>query len=102
MSFNGKIKPKINIYGNNYKTKDGTCIRDYIHVSDIAKIHFLVLKKINRKKNLLYLNCGYGKGISVLEAINEFQKQILEKNLKLILKEEEKVIWKKLLQITQK
>ena len=40
------MKPNINVYGNDYKTKDGTCIRDYIHVSDIAKIHIMVLKKI--------------------------------------------------------
>jgi UDP-glucose 4-epimerase len=70
-----QIQPKINIYGGDYKTKDGTCIRDYIHVSDIAKIHLLVLKKINREKKSIILNCGYGKGISVYEAINEFQKQ---------------------------
>ena len=71
-----KIHPKVHIYGGNYKTKDGTCIRDYIHVSDIARIHILVLNKINSKKESITLNCGYGKGISVLEAVNEFQKQI--------------------------
>ncbi len=70
-----KILPKVNIYGNNYKTKDGTCVRDYIHVSDIASIHLQVLNKINRKKKSITLNCGYGKGISVYEAINEFQNQ---------------------------
>ncbi len=74
-----KEKPKINIYGKNYKTKDRTCIRDYIHVSDIAKIHILVLKKIINEKKSLTLNCGYGKGISVLEAIKEFQKQTKKK-----------------------
>ncbi len=70
-----KNKPKISIYGNNYNTKDGTCIRDYIHVSDIAKIHLLVLKKINKNGQSITLNCGYGKGISVLEAVKEFQRQ---------------------------
>ncbi len=80
-----KVKPKINIYGNNYKTKDQTCIRDYIHVSDIAKIHILVLTKINRRKISVTLNCGYGKGISVLEAIKEFQKQT-KKKFKIIIK----------------
>ena len=74
-----KVKPKINIYGKNYKTKDKTCIRDYIHVSDIAKIHILVLKRINKKKESVTLNCGYGKGISVLDAIKEFQKQSKKK-----------------------
>ncbi len=74
-----KINPKINVYGQNYNTKDKTCIRDYIHVSDIAKIHILVLEKINKKKKSVILNCGYGKGISVLEAIKEFQKQTKKK-----------------------
>ena len=69
-----KTKPKINIYGGDYRTKDGTCIRDYIHISDIAKIHLLVLKKINRIEKSIILNCGYGDGISVLEAVKEFQK----------------------------
>ena len=41
-------KPKLKIYGTNYKTKDGSCIRDFIHVSDIAEIHYLVLEKINQ------------------------------------------------------
>ncbi len=68
-------KPNVNVYGMNYRTKDKTCIRDYIHVSDIAKIHISVLKKITHGKKSVILNCGYGKGISVLEAINEFQKQ---------------------------
>ena len=45
-----KKKPKINIYGNNYDTEDGTCVRDYIHVSDISHIHILALKKINKVK----------------------------------------------------
>ncbi len=71
-----RTKPKINIYGNDYNTKDGTCVRDYIHVSDIAKIHILVLKKINKEKKSIVLNCGYGKGVSVLEAVREFEKQI--------------------------
>jgi UDP-glucose 4-epimerase len=74
-----KIKPTINVYGNNYRTKDKTCIRDYIHVADIAKIHILVLKKINYQKKSVLLNCGYGKGISVLESIKEFEKQTKKK-----------------------
>ena len=77
-----KQNPTINVYGNNYNTPDGTCIRDYIHVSDIAKIHIKALKNIKNKKKSIVLNCGYGKGISVLEAINEFQKQ-MKKNFKI-------------------
>tara|TARA_Y100000816_G_scaffold242641_1_gene189857 strand:+ start:495 stop:1469 length:975 start_codon:yes stop_codon:yes gene_type:complete len=72
-------KPKINVYGDNYNTEDGTCVRDYIHVSDIAKIHILALKKINENKKSIILNCGYGKGVSVTQAIKEFEKQIKKK-----------------------
>ena len=69
-----KKKPSINIYGNSYKTKDGTCIRDFIHVSDISDIHLKVLLKINKIKKSLVLNCGYGKGRSVLEVVKGFEK----------------------------
>ena len=76
-----KKKPIIYIYGNNYKTKDGTCIRDYIHVSDLADIHIKTLKYINTKSKSLVLNCGYGIGYSVLDIIKIFQKN----NKKLII-----------------
>tara|TARA_B100001093_G_C26675167_1_gene947927 strand:+ start:66 stop:1037 length:972 start_codon:yes stop_codon:yes gene_type:complete len=69
-----KKKPVFKIYGTNYDTKDGTCIRDYIHVSDIADIHYKVLKKIDKVNISKILNCGYGKGISVNDTINEFKK----------------------------
>ena len=71
-----KKNPIFKIYGSNYKTKDGTCIRDYIHVSDIAEIHNKVLEKINHTNTSKILNCGYGKGISVIQSINEFKKHI--------------------------
>ncbi len=69
-----KKKPIFKIYGTKYKTRDGTCIRDYIHVSDISEIHYKVLSKINKYNISTVLNCGYGKGISVYEAIQEFKK----------------------------
>ena len=69
-----KKYPVFKIYGNNYRTKDGTCVRDYIHVSDIAEIHHKVLEKINHTNTSKILNCGYGKGISVIQSINEFKK----------------------------
>ena len=69
-----KKKPKFKIYGTNYKTKDGTCIRDYIHVSDLSQIHIKILQKINLIKKSKILNCGYGKGISVQQVINEFKR----------------------------
>ncbi|OUX54536.1 MAG: UDP-glucose 4-epimerase GalE [Pelagibacteraceae bacterium TMED287] len=69
-----KKLPSINIYGNDYKTFDKTCIRDFIHVSDISNIHIKVLSKINKTNKSLILNCGYGIGISVLQVVNAFQK----------------------------
>ena len=69
-----KLRPKVDIFGNNYNTKDGTCIRDYIHVSDLADIHILALKKISSSKKSLILNCGYGKGYSVQEIVEIFKK----------------------------
>ena len=74
-----KKKPKLKIYGTNYNTKDGSCIRDFIHVSDIAEIHFLVLEKINKLNISKTFNCGYNKGISVLEVAKEFRKQTSKK-----------------------
>tara|TARA_B110000238_G_scaffold111766_1_gene121439 strand:- start:1390 stop:2367 length:978 start_codon:yes stop_codon:yes gene_type:complete len=71
-----KRKPSISIYGNDYKTSDGTCIRDYIHVTDLADIHIKTLKYINTKSKSLILNCGYGKGYSVLDIIKIFKKII--------------------------
>ena len=74
-----KKRPKLKIYGSDYKTKDGSCIRDFIHVSDIAQIHYLILEKINKLKISKVLNCGYNKGISVLEVAKEFKKQSSKK-----------------------
>ena len=63
----------VNIYGNNFKTKDGTCIRDFIHVMDVAEGHIAALKKL--ASNGLYIyNLGTGKGYSVLELIKSFEK----------------------------
>ena len=67
-------KKKLIINGNNYKTKDGTTIRDYIHVNDLAEIHYKASKLINNKKVYYKLNCGYGFGFSVLEILKEFKK----------------------------
>tara|TARA_B100000029_G_C17582504_1_gene960057 strand:- start:1722 stop:2693 length:972 start_codon:yes stop_codon:yes gene_type:complete len=69
-----KKKPIFNIYGKDYNTFDGTCIRDYIHVYDIADIHLKVLLKMDRASDPIILNCGYGKGLSVLEVANSFKK----------------------------
>ena len=74
-----KQKPKIFIYGNDYRTKDGTCVRDYVHVSDLADIHIKSLKLVSMKSKSIILNCGYGKGYSVLNIVNIFKK--MNKNL---------------------
>ena len=67
-------KKIVNIFGNKHQTKDGTCIRDFIHLSDISQIHLLALKKINISNSNLILNCGYGKDYSILNIINRFEK----------------------------
>jgi len=69
----GKRK-KISIYGNDYNTLDGTAVRDYIHVSDLANIHLEVAKFLLENKKSNIFNCGYGKGYSVLEVINVANK----------------------------
>jgi len=62
------------INGNDYNTKDGTCIRDYIHLEDLSKIHCKLLKIINNRKKSFLLNCGYGQGFSVMEIADLFEK----------------------------
>lgn len=64
--------PILSIYGNDYKTVDGTGVRDYIHVVDLAHGHLLSIK--NNKKGLNIYNLGTGKGTSVLELVNTFEK----------------------------
>jgi len=76
-----KNKPKVKIFGNDYKTKDGTCIRDYLHVSDLANIHIKGLDYLKNNKKSFTLNCGYGKGFSVQEIVNIFKK--IKKNVKI-------------------
>ena len=70
-----KIKV-LKIFGKNYKTKDGTGIRDYIHVVDLAEGHVAMLKNNRMKSGLKIYNFGTGKGQSVLEVLKEFQTQI--------------------------
>ncbi|MDP4266539.1 MAG: UDP-glucose 4-epimerase GalE [Bacteroidota bacterium] len=67
----------LNVFGNDYNTPDGTCIRDYIHVVDIAKAHVIALERLLSEKNesgIEIFNLGTGKGNSVLEIINTYQK----------------------------
>lgn len=78
----GRIK-QLAVYGNDYPTRDGTCIRDYIHVSDIANAHILALQKLIEDvsfPNYDVINLGSEEGVSVLEVIKAFEK---ENNVKL-------------------
>lgn len=63
----------LNIFGNDYNTPDGTCIRDFIHVVDLAKAH-VIANTFILDNNLEIFNIGTGKGISVLELVNTFSK----------------------------
>ncbi len=71
-----KKRPLIKIYGNDYNTPDGTAIRDFIHVTDLAEIHYQVLKIISQSKKSKILNCGYNRGLSVKQVVDEFKSQI--------------------------
>ncbi len=71
----GKLK-ELGVFGNDYPTKDGTCIRDYIHVCDLAEGHILALNKLFSKCGLVTYNLGTGKGYSVLEVIKAMEKAV--------------------------
>jgi UDP-glucose 4-epimerase len=71
------IRPQLSVYGNDYPTPDGTAIRDYIHVVDLAKAHIAALKRLlnhQNKTKIEFFNVGTGRGSSVLEVINTFEK----------------------------
>ena len=63
-------REKVTIFGNDYNTPDGTAIRDYIHVSDLADIHLKVTEYLISNKQSNIFNCGYGKGYSVKEVVD--------------------------------
>ena len=69
----GKLK-ELGVFGNDYDTPDGTGVRDYIHVVDLAKGHVKALKKIEENPGLAIYNLGTGKGYSVLDVIHAFSK----------------------------
>ena len=71
------IRPELSVYGNDYDTPDGSCIRDYINVVDLSKAHVVALDRMlnNRSdENLEIFNLGTGNGVSVLELINTFEQ----------------------------
>jgi UDP-glucose 4-epimerase len=63
------LRPYLEVFGTDYPTPDGTCIRDYIHVSDLADAHLAALRYLRDGGDSTTLNCGYGRGYSVLEVI---------------------------------
>ena len=71
------LRSELLVYGDDYPTTDGTCIRDYIHVVDLAKAHVVALERLLDKKNsekVETFNLGTGVGSSVLEVIHAFEK----------------------------
>ena len=74
----GKL-PHLFVYGNDYATRDGTGIRDYIHVMDLVKGHLRALIKLEAKPGIITHNLGTGIGVSVLEMVNAFEKESKQK-----------------------
>jgi len=69
--------PQVTVFGDDYPTRDGSAIRDYVHVSDIAHAHTLAIKYVEEGKNTQrceIFNLGTGNGVTVLEAINAFER----------------------------
>jgi UDP-glucose 4-epimerase len=69
----GKL-PFLRVFGDDYKTVDGTGVRDYIHVVDLAKGHVAALKRLESNPGLVVYNLGTGKGTSVLELVHAFEE----------------------------
>ncbi|MBW4933474.1 UDP-glucose 4-epimerase GalE [Marinobacter sp. F4206] len=65
----------MSVFGTDYDTRDGTCVRDYIHVEDLAKAHVMALDYMARGGDSKVLNCGYGRGFTVNEVIDVVKKQ---------------------------
>jgi UDP-glucose 4-epimerase len=68
------LRPKLDVFGKDYPTPDGTCIRDYIHVSDLVQAHADALRYLRSGAPPLTLNCGYGHGFSVLDVIEAVKR----------------------------
>ncbi len=68
------IKSGVNVYGNDYQTKDGTGLRDYIHVEDLVEAHIAAIKYLRKGGESQILNCGYGHGYTVMEVLETMRK----------------------------
>jgi UDP-glucose 4-epimerase len=76
------IRPELSVFGNDYNTPDGSCIRDYINVVDLAKAHVIAIERLlldQNASNYEYFNVGTGEGVSVLEIIEGFERATGEK-----------------------
>jgi UDP-glucose 4-epimerase len=74
-------RPHLDVFGTDYPTRDGTCVRDYIQVSDLARAHIAALEHLTAGGDSLTLNCGYGRGYSVKEVV-ETVRQVSGKDFK--------------------
>jgi UDP-glucose 4-epimerase len=68
------VRDKVTVFGTNYPTPDGTCIRDYIHVEDLARAHLDALVYLDEGGASDTFNCGYGRGFSVRQVLHAVQK----------------------------
>ncbi|HUW73612.1 MAG TPA: UDP-glucose 4-epimerase GalE [Methyloceanibacter sp.] len=68
------MRPYLEVFGTDYETPDGTCIRDYIHVSDLVRAHLDALRYLREGGESIVLNCGYGQGYSVLDVIEAVKR----------------------------
>ena len=71
--FKNGVDSKVEIYGDNFPTKDGTCIRDYLHIQDLAHAHLLTIEKLEKGVSKVF-NLGSGVGYSILEVLDEIEK----------------------------
>ncbi len=67
-------RPHLDVYGTDYETPDGTCVRDYIQVTDLARAHLAALRHLRHDGDCITMNCGYGHGASVREVVNVVKK----------------------------
>lgn len=71
------LRGQLKVFGDDYDTPDGSCVRDYLHVVDLAKAHVIAVTRLienKNKKNIEFFNLGTGKGVSVIEAIKSFER----------------------------
>jgi len=90
------LRDQLSVFGDDYPTEDGSCIRDYIHVVDLAKAHVVALERLLKDRNsnqFETFNIGTGKGSSVLEVVHAFEKVTQQKlNYKIVNRREGDVI----------